>query len=87
MIADEFETFISDLLRVKNVFMPFADTLCDHNNYPSTEKVIEVFKKYTATHNLSNSYLNLESSGSMCMGHTIIETKKGPILCETYRFT
>ena len=87
MIADEFETFVADLLRVKNVFMPFADELCNHNNYPSTEKVIEVFQKFTATHNLSNSYLNLESGGSMCMGHTIIETKKGPILCETYRFT
>ena len=86
-IADEFETFVADLLRVKKVFMPFADELCDHNNYPSTEKVIEVFQKFNATHNLSNSYLNLESSGSMCMGHTVIETKKGPILCETYRFT
>jgi hypothetical protein len=86
-IADEFETFVADLLRVKNVFMPFADELCNHNNYPSTEKVIEVFQKFTATHNLSNSYMNLKSSGSMCMGHTVIETKKGPILCETYRFT
>lgn len=35
MIADEFETFVADLLRVKNVFMPFADELCDHNNYPA----------------------------------------------------
>ena len=86
-LTTEFKTFIGDLLRVSSVFMPFADELCDHNNYPSTEKVIEVFQKFTATHNLSNSYLNLESSGSMCMGHTVIETKKGPILCETYRFT
>ena len=86
-LSFEFKTFASDLLRIGHVLKPFADELCDHNSYPSTEKVIEVFQKFTATHNLSNSYLNLESSGSMRMGHTVIETKKSPILCETYRFT
>ena len=86
-LSAEFKTFASDLLRIGHVLKPFADELCDHNSYPSSEKVIEVFKKFTATHNLSSSYLNLESSGSMRMGHTVIETKKGPILCETYRFT
>ena len=53
-MTNEFAEFVSDLIRVKNVFMPFADKLCDHNNYPSTEKVIEVFQKFTATHNISN---------------------------------
>ena len=76
-MTNEFAEFVSDLMRVKNVFMPFADKLCDNNSYPTTQKVIDTFQKY----------IGVISSGSMCMGHTVIETKKGPILCETYRFT
>ena len=86
-IANEFETFIADILRVRNVFIPFTDKLCDCNNYPSSEKVIEVFQKLTATNNMSKPYMNFISGGSMCMGHTVIDTKKGPILCESYRFS
>jgi hypothetical protein len=85
-MTNEFAEFVSDLIRVKTVFMPFADKLCDHNNYPSNKKVIEVFQQFTEKC-YSESHFNLVSSGSMCMGHTILETKKGPILCETYRFT
>lgn len=86
-ITAEFKGFAADMLRIGHVLKPFAEALCDHNNYPSSEKIIDVFRKITATHDLSNAYLNLESGGSMCMGHTILETEKGPILCETYRFT
>ncbi|WP_294484520.1 DUF6076 domain-containing protein [uncultured Ruminococcus sp.] len=85
-MTNEFAEFVSDLIRVKNVFMPFADKLCDHNNYPSNKKVIEVFQQFTEKC-YSESHFNLVSSGSMCMGHTLLETKKGPILCVTYRFT
>ena len=76
-MTNEFSTFIEDIIRVKKIFMPFVDELCDHNSYPTTQKVIDTFQKYRG----------VISSGSMCMGHTVIETKKGPILCETYRFT
>ena len=76
-MTNEFSTFIEDIIRVKKIFMPFVDELCDHNSYPTTQKVIDTFQRYTG----------VISSGSMCMGHTVIETKKGPILCETYRFT
>ena len=85
-LTNEFAEFVSDLMRVKNVFMPFADKLCGHNNYPSNQKVIEVFQQFTEKC-YSESHFNLVSSGSMCMGHTLLDTKKGPILCETYRFT
>ena len=85
-MTNEFAEFVSDLMRVKNVFMPFADKLCAHNNYPSNQKVIEVFQQFTENC-YSESHFDLVSSGSMCMGHTLLETKKGPILCETYRFT
>jgi len=76
-MTNEFSTFIEDIIRVKKIFMPFVDELCDHNSYPTTQKVIDTFQKY----------IGVISSGSMCMRHTVIETKKGPILCETYRFT
>ena len=76
-MTNEFSTFIEDIIRVKKIFMPFVDELCNHNSYPTTQKVIDTFQKYRG----------VISSGSMCMGHTVIETKKGPILCETYRFT
>ena len=85
-MTNEFAEFVSDLMRVKNVFMPFADKLCDHNNYPSNQKVIKVFQQFTENC-YSESHFNLISSGSMCMRHTLLDTKKGPILCETYRFT
>ena len=68
-MTNEFAEFVSDLMRVKNVFMPFADKLCAHNNYPSNQKVIEVFQQFTENC-YSESHFDLVSSGSMCMGHS-----------------
>ena len=60
-MTNEFSTFIEDIIRVKKIFMPFIDELCDHNSYPTTQKVIDTFQRYTS----------IVSSGSMCMGHTV----------------
>jgi len=42
---------------------------------------------YSQIQSITDSYKNLVSNGSISVGHTIIETEKAPILCETYRFT
>jgi len=86
-ITQEFFDFASDLMRIKRTLIPFADELCNHNNYPSDEKVRECFLKYSQVQSVTDSYKNLVSNGSISVGHTVIETEKAPILCETYRFT
>ena len=86
-ITQEFLDFASDLMRIGRTLIPFADELCNHNNYPSDEKVRECFLKYSQVQSVTDSYKNLVSNGSISVGHTIIETEKAPILCETYRFT
>ena len=86
-ITQEFLDFASDLMRIRRTLIPFADELCNHNNYPSDEKVRECFLKYSQILSVSDKYKNLISNGSISVGHTVIETEKAPILCETYRFT
>ena len=86
-ITQEFLDFASDLMRIGRTLIPFADELCNHNNYPSDEKVRKCFLKYSQIQSVTDSYKNLVSNGSISVGHTVIETEKAPILCETYRFT
>ena len=86
-ITQEFLDFASDLMRIGRTLIPFADELCNHNNYPSDEKVRESFLKCSQVQSFTDSYRNLVSNGSISVGHTVIETEKAPILCETYRFT
>jgi len=72
-MTNEFSTFIEDIIRVKKIFMPFVDELCDHNSYPTTQKVIDTFQRYTS----------IVSSGSTAM--IIIAKKRMHLIYYNYQ--
>ena len=57
-ITQKFLDFASDLMRICHTLIPFADELCNHNNYPSDEKVRECFLKYSQVQSVTDSYKN-----------------------------
>jgi hypothetical protein len=85
----KYSPLLSDAANVRSSELRknFSHTRPNHNNYPSDEKMRECFLKYSQVQSVTDSYKNLVSNGSISVGHTILETEKAPILCETYRFT
>ncbi len=49
-MINEFSTFIEDTIRVKKIFMPFVDELCDHNNRLQKIYLYNVSDKLSANH-------------------------------------
>ena len=83
-IQNDFLDFMVSLMRVQNCFKPFLEKLASFGHYPNNEELAECFKEFTTG---LLDYKQLISTGSSVLSHTVLQTKKAPILCKTYRFT
>jgi hypothetical protein len=91
--AQEYVTFVEDLIRVKKVYEPFLKQLHSQSKYldnAETAKVVADFLE--ATNDKIHDYEKLKPSGAMTVSYTVLmpceaQQNKNPVLCENYHFT
>ena len=85
--AQNYLTFIEDLLRVKRVYEPFLEKLHSSSKYLDNTETAKVFADFISenAHEIY-TYEKLQPSGNIKFSYTVLN-KKSPILCESYHFS
>ena len=87
-LADEYTTFVEDLIRVKKVYEPFLERIHYRSEFLPNEETAEIFKKFQEESKaVFHTYEALQPSGTMTLSYQALKQEEQLVLCEKYHFT
>ena len=87
-LADEYTTFVEDLIRVKKVYEPFLERVHYRSEFLPNDETAEVLAKFQQDcRNTLHTYEVLQPSGTMTLSYQVIQQEERPVLCELYHCT
>ena len=85
-LADEYTTFIEDLIRIKKVYEPFLERIHYRSEFLPNEETAEIFKKFQEESKaVFHTYETLQPSGTMTLSYQALKQEEQLVLCEKYQ--